>query len=147
MVGISGSGKTTLTWKAFPKHIHISLDKIKQMPKRATINLQARYDGAEKLDRDRRVEHVMVSDALRHNKNVVIDDTNLTRKVRQRHIRLAGRYAATVNVVFFSNIQKALKQNSLRQEGKLVDAVLLSQATQLEPPIKDEGINYIQVIK
>ena len=117
------------------------------MPKKATINLQAKYDGAEKLDRDRRVEHVMVSDALYHNKNVVIDDTNLTRRVRQRHIKLAARYGVTVNVIFFSNTQKALRQNSLRQEGKLTDATLLSQATQLEPPKIDEGINYVQVIK
>ncbi len=117
------------------------------MPKKAALNIQVRYDGAERLDGGRRIEHVMVCDALHHNKNIVVDDTNLTRKVRQRHIRLAARYEATVNVIFFSNTQKALQQNSLRKQDKLVDAVLLSQSTQLEPPKIDEGINYIQVIK
>ena len=95
MVGIPGSGKTTLTRIAFPNHIHISLDKIKEisLTKKNSIMKRHVLDDEillnQRLSKTRKIEYVMMSDALRDGKNIVVDDTNLTKEIRKRHVILA----------------------------------------------------------
>lgn len=127
LVGIPGSGKTTWYKKTVPMYTHISLDEI---------------------DHDRKVEDKMVECELQKGNNIVIDDTNVTRKIRQRHIVSAKKYNATVNVVFFDvRFQKAHQQNSMRKGKKRVpDGALTKFAILLEEPTLDEGINCIKVI-
>ena len=104
MVGIPASGKTTWCKMALPRHVRISLDEIKNS--------------------NRKIEDRMIEDELRRGNNIVIDDTNLTAEIRQRHISVAKRYGAKVNVVFLDvDIQKAHRQNAMR-DGVLRHYVL-----------------------
>ena len=149
MVGIQGSGKTTLTETAFPNHIHISLDKIEKFPSAKKCELSKRYtiDGLsdQPISEGRKIEYVLINNALRNGKNIVIDDTNITRQIRRRHIILAQKYHCTVNAIFFLNIQKAYEQNKNRK--KPLDKEILDRFHKdLELSHKSEGFEFIQVM-
>ena len=127
LVGIAASGKTTWCKTALPRHVRISLDDIKR--------------------HDRRFENRMVEDELQKGNNIAIDDTNLTREIRKRHISVAKRYGASIKVMFFDvDVQKAHRQNSARNKD-VPHFVLDMQKMQLERPSEDEGIDFIQIIR
>ena len=126
LVGIAGSGKTTWCTKYLPEHIRISLDDIK--------------------NHDRKLEDKMISDQLEKKNNIVIDDTNLTRDIRKRHIAIARRYCAQVNTICFCiDMQRAYEQNSKREKN-IPYYVLDYQKKQLEVPVKEEGFGFIQFL-
>jgi len=126
LVGISGSGKTTWCTKHLPHHSRISLDDIK--------------------NHNRNTEDGMIAFELEKENNVVIDDTNLTRDIRQRNITIARRYGAHVNAIFFCiNIQKAQAQNRKRKK-RIPPYVLGIQKKWFEMPHKNEGLEFVQVL-
>lgn len=151
MIGIPGSGKTTLCRIAFPNHIHTSLDIIRKFSPAKKRVLLSRYNANktlpsnQKLSKVRKIEYVMINDALEKGKNVVVDNTNVTRNVRKQYIDLAHKYGATVNAVFFQNIQRAYTQNRNRDET-LDTKVLNRFHRELEPPHQDEGFEFIQIM-
>lgn len=149
MVGIQGSGKTTLAKKEFPEHIHISLDNMKS-PDGGRDRLLMRYreeiqNHDSDLSNNRRAEYMLVLDALQEGRNVVIDNTNITREIRKKYIDLAHEYSAVINVIFFQNHLKAQKQNARRPEP-VPKNVLDSFLRDLEPPHEDEGIDSIRIV-
>lgn len=126
LVGIAASGKTTWSKMALPKHVRISLDDIKQ--------------------HSRELEDQMVENEFQKGNNIVIDDTNLRRDIRKRHISVASRYGASIKVVFFDvDISKAHRQNSIRDKD-IPYHVLDVQKRNLEIPAKNEGIDLIQIV-
>ncbi len=126
LVGIAGSGKTTWCTKYLPSHTRISLDDIK--------------------NHDRKLEDRKIISELETGNNIVIDDTNLTKAIRKRHITIATRYHASINAVYFCiDAQKAYAQNCKR-ERKLPYYVLDKQRKQLEMPHRDEGFGLVQVL-
>ena len=78
--------------------------------------------------------------------NKAIDDTNLTRKIRKRHIAAAKRHGVRVNAIFFDvDIQKAHRQN-LERKKSVPHYVLDKQRKDLERPTEDEGIDFVEVL-
>ena len=99
MVGISGAGKTTWANKLFPQHVKISLDKIP--------------------NHNRKKENIMIEENLKQQHNIVIDDTNLTRKIRSNHITLAKKHNAKIKAVFVdTQMSKILINNKNREEPR-----------------------------
>ena len=150
MIGIPGNGKTTLAEVAFPDHVHISLDALKRFPASRRHKLQRRCEKGEPphamgLSRNRRMEYVMVHDALKGDRNIVIDDTNVTEEIRSVHISLAQEYGASIKAIFFTNTQQAYVRNAGRK-GRLDDAVLDRFLGKMEPPRMSEGFEFIQHI-
>ncbi len=148
MVGIPGSGKSTLARKIFPRHVYVSLDAIKQWSRARRQKMLDRYSGSpgDTLSKGRKIEHALMTEALDGDKNIVVDDTNLTCEIRRRHVELGREYGATMNVVFFQNIPRAYERNRRRPEP-LEDYVLDGKRKEFEPPHKDEGFGYIQIMK
>ncbi len=71
MIGSTLSGKSTYCKENLPNHERISL---------------------EQLHSKRNLELNLIEEHLKSGKNLVVDDTNLTRKIRKTHIDLAKRY-------------------------------------------------------
>ena len=146
MIGISGSGKTTLSKIAFPDHTHISLDVLKTISPIEKINILARHKDLScctGLSNNRKRECVLLHEALNACKNVVVDDTNLTKDIRARHISTAHEYGGIVRAVHFTNTSQAFHYNRKRMR-RLDDGVLYGQRDKKSVPTNKEGFEYIQ---
>ena len=124
MIGIPGSGKTAISKMLFPEHRQVSLDEIQR--------------------HDRSVEYDMVRRHLCDGHNVVIDDTNLTKKIRAEHIRLAKLYGARVNAVFLDLPMSTIQEQNKKRENSLPEPALFKRKKELERPSEDEGFDFIQ---
>ena len=146
MVGISGSGKTTLSRLAFPNHVHISLDALRMIPtpeKIDILELHRDMPCCKGFLNERKRECVLLHKYLSEGRNVVIDDTNLTRDIRARHISTAHGYGAAVRAVHFTNVSQAFDQNRRRMRSLDVH-VLSEQREKIITPTESEGFEYIQ---
>lgn len=150
MVGIAGSGKTTLARSDYADHVHVSLDVIKtDFGSRCELAriYQSRGYADAGLSNNRRAEYVLIDDALAAGRSVVVDDTNLTARIRRGHIEHARAYGAAARAVFFRDTARAYRQNARRAGGERVpDPVLGRQAAELRPPAADEGYASIRNI-
>ena len=124
MVGISGVGKTILAKSLFPTHNRISLDEI----------------------RNRTREYEIIIEFLKQNKNIVIDDTNLTQKIRSHHITLGNKYDAQINALFIDLPMWKIQKNNKTRERSIPESALFHMRNQLEAPTTKEGFNFIQKI-
>ena len=146
LVGISGSGKTTLSRLAFPNHVHISLDVLRTIPtpeKIDILELHRDMPCCKGLLNERKRECVLLHKYLFEGRNVVIDDTNLTRDIRARHISTAQSYGGIVRAVYFTNTSQAFDYNRKRMR-RLDDGVLYGQRDKKSAPTRNEGFDYIQ---
>ena len=147
MVGIAGAGKTTLAKTKYSSFDRISLDDIRQ--DRAELNrLSATWspDGlAEPTSQERKAEHVKISASLKAGRNILIDDTNLTRDIRAHHIEHGKQYDYEIQAVLFRNLDRALQQNR-RRGGTIPDFVIQNRWNELEMSELDEGFDSICVI-
>ena len=148
MVGISGSGKTTLSKLAFPNHMHISLDALRMIPTPEKIDILERHRDmpcCNGLLNERKRECVLLHKYLSEGRNVVIDDTNLTRDIRARHISTAQSYGGIIRAVYFTNTSQAFTYNRKRMKS-LDDHVLSEQREKMVAPVESEGFEYIQMM-
>ena len=146
MVGISGSGKTTLSKLAFPHHAHVSLDVLRMIPTPEKVDMLERHNDmpcCKELSNERKRECVLLHKYLLEGRNVVIDDTNLTMDVRERHISTAQSYGGVVRAVHFTNVSQAGNFNRKRMK-RLDDNVLSDQRAKMAAPVESEGFEYIQ---
>ena len=150
MVGIAGSGKTTLARSDYADHVHVSLDVLKANPGRrrelAELYRSRGYADAG-LSGNRRAEYVLIDDALAAGRSVVVDDTNLTERIRRGHVEHARAYGAAARAVFFNDTARAYRQNARRAGDKrLSGRVLGIQEAEMSPPAAEEGYASIRNI-
>ena len=148
MVGISGSGKSTFAKQNFPNHVHMSLDDIRTWDSVYRQEILDRHSSPsiDSPRMERKIEKILITEALEDGKDVVVDDTNLTRKIRHEHVSRGWLYGAKVNVVFFDNAERAHEQNKNRPKP-LDEGVLYTQHKFLERPSRSEGFGYVKVVK
>jgi len=148
MVGISGSGKSMLAKQNFPNHVRVSLDDIRTWDSVSRQKILDRYSNpsVDSPNMERMIEKILITEALESGKDVVVDDTNLTRKIRHEYVSRGWLYGAKVNVVFFNNIKRAHEQNKNRPKP-LDDSILDNQYKRLERPNRSERFGYVRIIK
>lgn len=126
-IGLQASGKTTYYESHFADrgYVHINLDSLKT----------------------RRREKESFVDALERGADIVIDNTNPTKKDRDRYIPLAKEYGYTVTGYFFqSRLKDCLERNAKR--SRVVPAKGLARCSRiLEMPSLAEGFDEIYFVK
>ncbi|MCV0372302.1 MAG: AAA family ATPase [Nitrosarchaeum sp.] len=125
MIGIALSGKTTYRKANFDHEV-----------------VQLSY-----FDNNRKKEMEYIEECLKRGKNVVVDDTNLTEKIRKMHIDLAKKYNAKIIGIFMNTSVGLLQQRTLRRNEQFPMAVINKQLKELETPTKDEGFDQLVVHK
>ena len=130
-VGLPGSGKSTYYLAHFAAtHVHVSKDL---MPA-----AKGRDDRQQKL----------IADALAAGRDVVVDNTNPSRAVREPLILLAKRHGARAVAYYFDcSVQQAIVRNRQREgKGRVPNVAIFVAAKKLQPPAADEGFDEVHVI-
>ena len=133
-VGIQASGKSTFFRTYFADtHIHVSKDMLRSSK---TLNKTAK-------------QSLLVEEALREGKSVVVDNTNPTKEDREPLIALGHRYGAKVTgYVFQSTVQDARQRNSTREgKARVPDVALYVMASKLVMPTYEEGFDELWCVK
>ena len=130
-VGLPGSGKSTYYGEHFARtHVQVSKDL---MPSARS--------------RDARQTKI-VEDALKAGQNVVVDNTNPSRSIREPLIAAAKRHGARVIAYYFDcSVKQALMRNRQREgKGRVPDVAIFVTAKKLQAPSADEGFQEVHVV-
>ena len=113
--GYSGSGKTTRVKFEYPNAIRASRDTIRA----ALSGRNDKFVGAHQFENlVTSVQENIVRSAIKQNKDVVIDDTNLTKKFAMRWVNLASRMGVPFRVVDIETpLDLCLERNSQRPDS------------------------------
>lgn len=125
MIGLALSGKTTYR----------------------KTNLEHKVVQLGYFDNNRKKELEYIEECLKNGKSVVVDDTNLTRKIRKMHIDLAKKYNAKIIGIFMNTSIGLIKQRRVRRHYQLDMVVINSQLKDLETPTEDEGFDELIIQK
>jgi predicted kinase len=127
LVGIPGSGKTTLALNSFPNHRRVNLDTL----------------------RTRRKEDEEIVNSLANGRDIIIDNTNTTKKSRSKYVQLGKLYGVSVRAVYLHcPLELALERNASRGgKDRVPDNAVRFYNKILQPPKPEEGFDRIDVLE
>lgn len=123
-IGIQATGKSTFYMKRFFKtHIRINLDMLKTRHREKELFLKC----------------------LELKQPLVVDNTNATRKDRQRYMPYAKEYGFKITGYYFrSKLADALNRNEKRKQAEVIpEAGIRATFSKLELPSFDEGFDQL----
>ena len=126
LVGIPGSGKSTLAGSRFPNHKRLNLDTL----------------------HTRKKEDEEIATCLANGYDIIVDNTNTTRKSRRKYVETAKLFGVPVRAIYINcPVDLALKRNASRTGKEHVpDNAVRFYYKILQPPSTDEGFDSVEVI-
>lgn len=117
--GLQASGKTTFWQQYYSDLVHVNLDTL----------------------HTRNKERLLLEECIASGTSFVVDNTNPTRKDRERYIIPAKQNGFRIIGYYFQSSISACMERNLKREGKarLPEVALMSVYTALELPIWEEG--------
>lgn len=128
-VGLQGAGKSTFYRTRFePTHVLVSKDRFRNNR------------------RPQRRQMLLIEEALREGRSVVVDNTNPTVEDRAAVVTLARSFGARVVGFYFDeSLEDCLERNRGRTgKHRVPDVALYATANRLQPPTLDEGFDRLQ---
>jgi tRNA uridine 5-carbamoylmethylation protein Kti12 len=87
--------------------------------------------------------HLDLQEAIKLNKPIIRDQTNLTIKTRAKKLsNIPGRYQKII-VYFELPLEEALKRNECRPGKSISDAIIKRMFYTFEPPTSEEGFDLV----
>ena len=125
--GLQASGKTTFYQQQFPDLVHVNLDTL----------------------HTRNKERILLDECFASGASFVVDNTNPTRKDRERYISRAKENGYRVIGYYFQSSISACKERNSRRTGKALLPVSALAATHrtLELPGWDEGFDELYYVR
>ncbi len=125
-IGIQASGKSTFYKSRYvDSHIRINLDMLKT----------------------RHRERRLIECCLDIQQPFVIDNTNLTRKDRQRYLHLLEKRSVGCIGYYFETTLKAALQRNAQREQPIPKKGVVGAFRRLEPPRLEEGFSELYTLK
>lgn len=126
ITGIPASGKSTLVRQRFGTYKRINLDKVKSRSR----------------------EENEILKALNNNENIVVDNTNTTKKARKRYLDFAKSFGVPIRSVYLRcPLDVALKRNESRKGKEQVPSFVVKfYNRKLEVPSLEEGFDSCETI-
>jgi len=147
LVGLPGVGKSTYVSKYYKNYVIISNDGlVEEYAKKHGLSYNDAWGKVNFKDIKRNLKEKF-NDAVKHNKNIVIDNTNLT--VKSRKLYEADNYIKTA-VVFSITDSEWNKRSEKRkiETGKVIPTDVIQNMIKLYQPItKDENFSKIIYVK
>ena len=94
----------------------------------------------------RKKELEYVEKCLKEGKNIVVDDTNLTKKIRKLHVDLAKKYDAKLIGIFMNTSIGLIKQRRWKRPDKMGMVVINKMLKEFEAPQKDEEFDDLKTV-
>jgi predicted kinase len=150
LVGIPCSGKSTYAEKLktipyWSNAVILSTDNyIEKEAQRMGMTYNQIFDDA--IDDATRELELQLNMAKDKGKNLIWDQTNISRKTRRKKLlKLPSFYARGV-IYFDITLEEALKRNSTR-EGKFIpESILKRMYHQFEIPTRNEDFDYVECV-
>lgn len=126
MIGVQASGKSSFANSYLADYQLVSLDKLKTRNK----------------------ENLLLAELLSKRENIVVDNTNPTKKDREKYIKLAKDNGyRVVGYYLKSSLKDCLRRNSEREDSKRVPKLgVLGTYSKLEIPELSEGYDKLYYV-
>lgn len=145
-IGLPGTGKSTYIKRKFAKHVIVSNDKVvDKFAKKQDVDYNKAFDtiGRDKIIQLGKRDFMK---ALKTGKNIVLDNTNLTKKIRKEYLDKAQDYKKIAVVFKLSDkeLEKRLKSREKETGKSIPDDVMTKMRKEYEAPSKAEGFDEIR---
>jgi len=127
LVGIPGSGKTTIAKNSFPNHKRINLD---------TVHTRSKEDEE-------------IANSFSNGKDLIIDNTNTTKKSRSKYVQMAKLFGVPIRAVYVKcPVDIALKRNASRTgKERVPDSAVRFYNKIIQPPTVEEGFDSVGIVE
>jgi predicted kinase len=139
-VGLPASGKSTYIKRNYKNHIVVSNDII--VDKYAVQNKIDYNEAFERIGKSKIIQLGMkdFKKALKTGKNIILDNTNLTKSIRKQYLDLSEGYKKIA--LIFKIGKKEMQKRLKGREGKTIpDEVIEKMERSYEEPTKLEGFD------
>jgi predicted kinase len=143
LIGIPTSGKSTFSSVGLYKdYVRVSSDDILQ---EIAKQKEASYDSIfRKNIRFAQIAMIKVlKKAVKENKSIIWDQTNLTRKQREEKLKYIPPHYKKTAIYFIVDLETALKRNKQRPGKTVPPEVLERMIKEYELPTMDEGFDSV----
>jgi predicted kinase len=141
LIGVPGSGKTTWIKGHRGNAVVLSTDdKVEAEAERLGKTYSDVFQSI--IKQATREMNDDLNDAIREKRDIIWDQTNITRKSRKGKLdKIPGDYR---KVAVFFPVPPDLRERLASRPGKVIpEPVIISMINQIEPPSKDEGFDEI----
>lgn len=150
ILGNYGAGKSFLAREYFGDRKRVNRHEIRHHLKEMTEH--GKKWTADDWDEEiegfiKRLEYDIITFFLERNERIVIDNTSVTRKSRERYINYARRFKKSIGCLFLQKETSVLLSQNRMREYAVPEHIIVRLHARTEVPTKQEGFDAVVVVR